>query len=149
MGDRLRGKVAIVTGAGSGIGRATALRFAAEGAAVVVNDLVADAATRVAKEIEAAGGRACAFPGDVSDPRQVEALVREAGVRFGRLDVLVNNAAAVIPGPLEAIADADWRRTQAVTLDGVFYGMRAALPVMAAQGGGAIINIASGAARIP
>jgi meso-butanediol dehydrogenase/(S,S)-butanediol dehydrogenase/diacetyl reductase len=146
MGDRLRGKVAIVTGAGSGIGRATALRFAAEGAKVVVNDLNAEAATRVAKEIEAAGGVAAAFPADVADPRQVEALVREASLRFGRLDVLVNNAAAVIPGPLESISDADWRRTQAVTLDGVFYGMRAALPVMAAQGGGAIINIASGAA---
>jgi len=146
MGDRLRGKVAIVTGAGSGIGRATAIRFAAEGAKVVVNDLDADAATRVTKAIESAGGIAVAFPADVADPRQVEALIREATSRFGRLDVLVNNAAAVIPGPLESIGDADWRRSQAVTLDGVFYGIRAALPVMAAQGGGAIINIASGAA---
>jgi len=146
MGDRLQGKVAIVTGAGSGIGRATAKRFAAEGAKLVVNDLDADAATRVAKEIEAAGGVAAAFPADVADPRQVEALIREATSRFGRLDVLVNNAAAVIPGPLESISDADWRRTQAVTLDGVFFGIRAALPVMAAQGGGSIINIASGAA---
>ncbi len=146
MGDRLRAKVAIVTGAGSGIGRAIALRFAAEGAKVVVNDLNPEAAARVAKEIEAAGGIAAPFPADVADPRQVEALVREATSRFGRLDVLVTNAAAVIAGPLESIADADWRRTQAVTLDGVFYGMRAALPVMAAQGGGAIINVASGAA---
>jgi len=143
---KLSGKVAIVTGAGSGIGRAIALRFAAEGAAVVVNDLVADAAQRTVKEVEAAGGRAQPFPGDVSDPRQVEALVREATARFGRLDVLVNNAAAVVPGPVEALSDADWRRTHAVTLDGVFYGMRAAIPVMAAQGGGAIVNISSGAA---
>ena len=146
MGERLKGKVAIVTGAGSGIGRATARRFAAEGAKLVVNDLDAEAATRVAKEIEAAGGIAAAFPADVADARQVEALIREATSRFGRLDVLVNNAAAVIPGPLESISDADWRRTQAVTLDGVFFGIRAALPVMAAQGGGSIINIASGAA---
>jgi meso-butanediol dehydrogenase/(S,S)-butanediol dehydrogenase/diacetyl reductase len=146
MSDRLRGKVAIVTGAGSGIGRATALRFAAEGAKLVVNDVDADSANRVAKEIGAAGGAAIAFPADVGDPRQVEALVREATFRFGRLDVLVNNAAAVIPGPLESISDAEWRRTQSVTLDGVFYGIRAAVPVMAAQGGGAIINIASGAA---
>jgi meso-butanediol dehydrogenase/(S,S)-butanediol dehydrogenase/diacetyl reductase len=146
MGERLKGKVAVVTGAGSGIGRATALRFAAEGARVVVNDLNAETATRVAKEIEAAGGIATAFPADVADARQVEALIREATSRFGRLDVLVNNAAAVIPGPLESIADADWRRTHAVTLDGVFFGIRAALPVMAAQGGGSIINIASGAA---
>ena len=143
---RLSGKVAIVTGAGSGIGRAIALRFAGEGAAVVVNDLVADSAQRVVKEIEAAGGRAQPFPADVSDPRQVEALVREAVARFGRLDVLVNNAAAVVPGAVEALSDADWRRTQSVTLDGVFYGMRAAIPVMAAQGGGSIVNISSGAA---
>ena len=143
---KLSGKVAVVTGAGSGIGRAIALRFAAEGAAVVVNDLVADAAQKTVKEIEAAGGRAQPFPGDVADPRQVEALVREASTRFGRLDVLVNNAAAVIPGPVEALSDADWRRTQAVTLDGVFHGLRAAIPVMAAQGGGAIVNISSGAA---
>lgn len=143
---KLEGKVAVVTGAGSGIGRAIALRFAAEGAAVVVNDLVADAARRTAAEIEAAGGRARPFPGDVADPRLVEALLREATARFARLDVLVNNAAAVIPGPVEALSDADWRRTQSVTLDGVFHGMRAAIPVMAAQGGGAIVNISSGAA---
>jgi meso-butanediol dehydrogenase/(S,S)-butanediol dehydrogenase/diacetyl reductase len=146
MAERLRGKVALVTGAGSGIGRAIALRFAAEGAAVVVNDLVADAAQRVAKEIEAASGRALAFPGDVADPRQVEAAVRFATTQFGRLDVLVNNAAAVVPGPVESLSDDDWRRTQSVTLDGVFYGIRAALPVMAAQGAGSIINISSGAA---
>ena len=143
---RLKGKVALITGAGSGIGRAIALRFAAEGAAVVVNDLVADAAQRTAKEIEAASGRAQPFPADVADPRQVEALVREATTRFGRLDVLVNNAAAVLPGPVESLSDEAWRRTQSVTLDGVFYGMRAAIPVMAAQGGGAIVNISSGAA---
>ncbi|MFI5317502.1 MAG: SDR family NAD(P)-dependent oxidoreductase [Myxococcota bacterium] len=144
--QRLAGKVALVTGAGSGIGRAIALRFAAEGAALVVNDLVADAAQRVAKEIEEAGGRARPFPADVSDPRQVESLVRFATAQFGRLDVLVNNAAAVVPGAVESLSDADWRRTQSVTLDGVFYGMRAALPIMAAQQSGSIINISSGAA---
>jgi meso-butanediol dehydrogenase / (S,S)-butanediol dehydrogenase / diacetyl reductase len=143
---RLKGKAALVTGAGSGIGRAIARRFAAEGAAVVVNDLVAESALRVVKEIEAANGRALPFPGDVSDPRQVEAAVRFAVAQLGRLDVLVNNAAAVLPGPIETLADDAWRRTQSVTLDGAFYGIRAALPVMAAQGGGAIINISSGAA---
>src|SRR5512139_1090254 len=82
MSGRLAGKVAIVTGAGSGIGRAVALRFAAEGAKVVVNDLVADAAGRVAKEIEAAGGTALPCPGDVGDSRAVEALVRAATAKF-------------------------------------------------------------------
>ena len=146
MAERLRGKVALVTGAGSGIGRAIALRFAAEGAALVVNDLLADAAQRVVKEIEAANGRARAFPADVADARQVEAAVRFAIAQFGRLDVLVNNAAAVLPGAVEGLSDDAWRRTQSVTLDGVFYGMRAALPIMAAQKSGAIINISSGAA---
>jgi meso-butanediol dehydrogenase / (S,S)-butanediol dehydrogenase / diacetyl reductase len=143
---RLQGKVAVVTGAGSGIGRAIARRFAAEGARVVVNDVVADAAQRVAKEIEAADGIAKPYPADVADPRQVDALVRFATAEFGRLDVLVNNAAFVGFGPVEGLSDADWRRTQAVTLDGVFHGMRAALPVMAAQKSGAIVNISSGAA---
>jgi meso-butanediol dehydrogenase/(S,S)-butanediol dehydrogenase/diacetyl reductase len=72
--------------------------------------------------------------------------VRAATAKFGRLDVLVNNAAAVLPGPVESLSDADWRRTLSVTLDGVFFGIRAALPVMAAQGGGSIINVSSGAA---
>lgn len=144
MGERLRDKVALVTGAGSGIGRACALRFAAEGATVFVNDVRADAAAAVVKEIEAAGGRAHAVPGDVADPRQVEEMVASA-TRGGRLDVLVNNAAAPHGALVEDTTDEAWRTVQSVTLDGVFHGVRAALRPMRAQGGGSIINVASGA----
>ena len=146
MGDRLRGVVAIVTGAGSGIGRAIALRFAAESACVVVNDVRADAAESVAKEIACAGREAEAFAADVSDRERVDALVRRAVERYGRLDVMVNNAAAPLPGSVAETSDEDWRTVQSVTLDGTFYGVRAALAVMTPQGGGSIINVSSGAA---
>lgn len=146
MGDRLRDAVAIVTGAGSGIGRATALCFAAEGASVVVNDVRADAAESVAKQIATAGGEAESFPADVSDRARVDALVHRAVERYGRLDVMVNNAAAPLPGSVAETSDEDWRAVQSVTLDGTFYGLRAALAVMLRQGRGSIINVSSGAA---
>ncbi len=146
MADRLRGKVAIVTGAGSGIGRACALRFAAEGARVVVSDVRGDAAEAVAKEIAAVGGTAVALAADVSRREQVDALVRGALERFGRLDVMVNNAAAPLPGSVAETTDEAWRTVQSVTLDGTFFGTRAALVAMAKQGSGSIINVSSGAA---
>jgi NAD(P)-dependent dehydrogenase (short-subunit alcohol dehydrogenase family) len=146
MAERLRGKVAIVTGAGSGIGRACALRFAAEGASVVVADVRADAAEAVAKEIARAGGVATALGTDVSRREDVDALVREAVGRYGRLDVLVNNAAAPLPGSVAETSDESWRAVQATTLDGTFFGLRAALRVMASQGAGSIVNVSSGAA---
>ena len=145
MGDRVRGKVAIVTGAGSGIGRACALRFGAEGARVVVSDVRTDAAVGVAKEIEAAGGSARSAATDVSDPRQVGELVARTQAAFGRVDVMVNNAAAPVGGLLAEMSDENWRRVQSVTLDGVFYGVRAALGVKVPQRSGSIINISSGA----
>jgi meso-butanediol dehydrogenase/(S,S)-butanediol dehydrogenase/diacetyl reductase len=146
MADRLRGKVAIVTGAGSGIGRACALRFANEGARGGVNDVRAAAAQSVAKEIADAGGEAVARPADVSDREQVDALLRAALDHFGRLDVLVNNAAAPLPGSVAATSDEDWRTVHAVTLDGTFFGVRGAVRAMAERGGGSIINVSSGAA---
>lgn len=146
-GGRLSGKVVIVTGAGSGIGRATALRLAEEGARLVVNDVYEDRATTVAKEVEQRGGEALPYPADVSRREEVDALVDATVERFGRLDVLVNNAAAPIGGSLEEVSDEDWQRVQEVTLNGTFYGLRAALRVLVAQGqGGAIINVSSGAA---
>lgn len=145
MSGRLDGKVAVVTGGASGIGRATARRFAAEGAAVVIADLALEGAEAVAAEISAAGGRALARRVDVAVSDEVDALVEAAVSKFGRLDILMNNAAAPHGAPVAATTDADWRRVMSVTLDGVFYGMRAALVRMTEQGSGSILNISSGA----
>ncbi len=145
MAGRLDGKVAVITGAASGIGRATALRFAAEGAAVVVGDLSPQGAEAVASEIAVHGGRAHAVRVDVAISSEVEAIVDEAVRRFGRIDILMNNAASPHGAPVAATTDEDWRRVMSVTLDGVFYGTRAALKRMVEQGSGSILNISSGA----
>ena len=138
------GKTALVTGAGSGIGEAIAKGLAASGARVVVQDLQAQAAERVTAEITAAGGLAHAAAGDVSDPAVVEGLVAQAIAAGGGLNLLVNNAG--IGGPLAPLGEYPldgWRKVMAVNLDGVFYGMRYAIPEMLKAGGGAIVNIAS------
>jgi meso-butanediol dehydrogenase/(S,S)-butanediol dehydrogenase/diacetyl reductase len=145
MAGRLAGKIAIVTAAGQGIGRACAVRFAAEGAVVVVNDIRADAAAEAVAEIAGAGGRASAFVADVGRSERVQAMIADTVARHGRLDVLVNNAASPSYGRVEDMTDEAWRGVFTVTLDATFYGCRAAIPVMAAQGGGSIINTASAA----
>ena len=145
MTDRLKGRVAIVTAAGSGIGRACAERFAAEGAYVVVNDRDAESAEAVVRGITAGGGRAGTFVADVSSSERVTAMIQQTASRHGRLDVLVNNAAAPAFGKVEDMPDELWRAVFAVTLDATFFGMRAAIPIMAAHGGGSIINTASAA----
>ena len=124
-------KVAIVTGAGSGIGAAMARRFAEEGAKVVVADLNEEAAREIAAEIESDGGIAAAVKQDVSDPASVEKSVKFALEKFGRLDVAVNNAG--IGGGNTKLADyslEDWDKVIAVNLSGVFYGMKYQLPAM-------------------
>jgi meso-butanediol dehydrogenase/(S,S)-butanediol dehydrogenase/diacetyl reductase len=137
---KLENKVSVITGAGSGIGAATARLFAAEGARVVIADIDEAAGARVAAEI----GSAAAFcKTDVRNPSQVEAMVKFAVDRFGRLDVLHNNAFYTTAGPVGEMKIDGWLRTISVTLSGVFYGMRFALPQMVAQGGGAIVNMAS------
>jgi NAD(P)-dependent dehydrogenase (short-subunit alcohol dehydrogenase family) len=137
---RLEGKVAIVTGAGSGIGEAVARRFVAEGARVAIGDVDASSGKRVAASL---GESAIAIATDVADPNQVEQLIAGAAERWGGLDVLVNNAGVAVFGDPLAISEADWRRCMAVDLEGAWSGCRAALPRLLARGGGAIVNIIS------
>jgi NAD(P)-dependent dehydrogenase (short-subunit alcohol dehydrogenase family) len=140
----LDGKCAAVTGAASGIGRDVALRFATEGARVAVLDIDGDGAARVASEV---GGSAHAC--DVADSAAVGRSLGEAAAAMGRLDVLVNNAGASHLAPLAATGDEHWRRVLDVNLSGVFYALRAAVPLMLRGGGGAIVNNASGSAPRP
>jgi len=140
----LEGKVAIVTGAGSGIGRAAALRFAREGARVVVADLNAESARTVVEEIQAAGGTGLAVVGDLSDQAVVDQVVQAAVGTFGGVDVLVNNAGIIDRLSAAAdVSDAEWDRIIRVNLTAPFLLTRAALPHMLAKGKGAIVNTAS------
>ncbi len=141
---KLDGKVAIVTGAASGIGRATALLFADEGAKVVVADWHEDDGRRVADEIAGRGGAATFVRVDVSKPEDVEAMVRAAVDTYGRLDVLFNNAG--MEGEQAPTAECtleNWDRVIAVNLKGVFLGMKYGIAAMLRSGGGSIINNAS------
>ncbi len=147
----LRDRIAIVTGAGSGLGRAIALRFAAEGARVViadVSDTPVEGGAPTRDLIEAAGGHGTFRHTDVSDSGAVDALVDETVARHGRLDVMVNNAATYTGTGLVETTDAQWRRVMAVNLDGVFFGCRAAVRQMLRQeplgeARGRIVNLAS------
>ncbi len=138
---RLGNKVAIVTGAGRGIGRAIAIAFAKEGAKVVVNSLHADHAESVAKEIKKSGGVAIAAAGDVSSSKDVTAVFNAAIKKFKKIDILVNNAGVVHTEPLLEITEKEWNETLAVDLKGTFLCSQAAAKVM--KKGGRIINISS------
>ncbi|MFJ4975236.1 SDR family NAD(P)-dependent oxidoreductase [Streptomyces coeruleorubidus] len=143
----LSGKSVIVTGAASGIGRATALRFAGEGARVVVADLNAEGAKSVVGAIESSGGTAVAVTGDLSDSAVVDAVVAAAVDTFGGIDVLVNNAGVMDSMSAAAdVTDAEWERVLRINLTAPFMLTRAALPHMIAAGGGAIVTTASEAA---
>jgi len=141
--DRLAGRVALVTGAASGIGAASARRLAREGAAVLVTDVQDDAGTHVAGQITASGGRAAYAHLDVTAQDQWEAAVTAAVRQFGRLDILVNNAGMVDLAGIEDTSLADWRRTIETDQTGVFLGMKTAAAALAASGHGSVINISS------
>ncbi|MCA9771918.1 MAG: SDR family NAD(P)-dependent oxidoreductase, partial [Myxococcales bacterium] len=147
MGERLKGKVALVTGGGTGIGAATARRFAAEGATVIICGRRKGPLDGIAEEIRAAGGRCEAMPTDVSEERAFTGLIDRVLARHGRLDVLVNGAFFLKAGQIEGMSLEDWRASFRTTLDATFVGTRKALEVMGRQGGGSVINISSTAGQ--
>ncbi len=144
MAGRVAGKIALVTGGGSGIGRAAALAFAREGAKVVISDIAVAGGEETVRMVQAAGGEATFVKADVSKPTAVEALVNKVMETYGRLDCAFNNAG--IEGEIRQTAECseeNWDRTLAINLKGVWLCMKYEIPVMLKQGGGAIVNTAS------
>ena len=143
----MQGKVVVITGASRGIGAAAARVFVAAGAKVALLARSADDIEALAREL---GGDAVSVVCDVADPVSVDAAMAAVLARWGRIDVLINNAGVI--DPIARLADADpvlWARAIDVNLKGVFFGIRAALPIMRAQGGGTILTVSSGAAHAP
>ena len=144
----LTGKVAVITGGGRGIGRAIALKFAAEGAAIVIAARTKSEIEAVAGEIRNSGGRAAAVPADVADEKQCNSLIHAANSQFGKVDLLVNNAGEYGPvKPVEEITPVEWDRVIAVHLRGAYLLTRLVLPEMYARGSGVILNISSLSAK--
>ena len=143
IGVDLQGQVAVVTGASSGIGRAIAERLGRAGAAVVVNSRSQERADEAAQELRSQGVDALGVAADIGDDVQADRMVTAAHERFGRLDVLVNNAGQPSVSPSEDLAPADWRRVIDTDLSGAFYCAQAAARVMLPQGSGVIVNISS------
>lgn len=143
MGDRFAGKVAIVTGAGQGIGRSIALTLARDGADVVVAEMVADRIAPVVQEVEAVGRKALGVHMDVTKDAHVRAVVQQTIDRFGQIDILVNNAGMGLLKNVVDMTDKEWDLQINVNLKGTFYCCRAALPHMIQRRTGSIVNIAS------
>lgn len=139
----LTGKNALVTGAGADVGRAIAFSLAQAGAAVVVNDINPDRAEKVAGEILAAGGKASPWQADVSNRFQVGSLIEAARDTYGKIDLLINAAGVYKVGPMPKVDEWDWRRMLEVNVNGAFFMSQLAGRVMADEGGGVIVNLAS------
>lgn len=140
---RLKDKIAIVTGAGRGLGKGVALKLAREGAKVVVSDVLEANAQAVAAEIEKAGGKAIAVKADIAIKPEVEAMFATAVSQFGPIDILVNNAGINRDGVLHKMSDENWDKVIAVNLTGTFYCLRLAAQQMRERGYGRIVNVAS------
>ena len=142
---RLKGKRAFISGAGSGIGEAAALKFAAEGARVILADIRSPAAEAVAARIAAAGGEAVAVAGDIADPEQCRRMIDEGAQQLGGLDLMFNNAGIVLgedTGPVETPLEI-WEQTIRVNLTGVFLACKFGIPHLLRAGGGSVVNNAS------
>ena len=147
-GTRLAGKVCIVTGGGSGIGRAICLLFGQEGAEVIAADKNPESAAHTVSKLERLGGRGTSLEVDVSLAHSVSGMVDAVVERYGRIDVLVNNAGFGFAATVVETEEADWDRLMSVNLKGVYLGCKYAVPVMICQGGGSIVNTASAAGLV-
>ncbi len=145
--QRFKNKIVLITGSGAGIGRATALAFAREGANVVINALGQPGGLATLADILQAGGRGIFVQGDVSVAEDAAQIVAATLAAFGRLDILINNAGIVHPGRIDTISEEDWDHTFAVNVKGAFLVSSHAVAAMRAQGGGAIVHVASVAAE--
>jgi NADP-dependent 3-hydroxy acid dehydrogenase YdfG len=141
--SNIEGKVVVITGASSGLGEATARHLASQGASVFIGARRMDRLQTVVADIQRAGGQVAAKQVDVTKRREVDAFVQAAVAKFGRMDVLVNNAGLMALGPIDKALVDEWDRMVDINIKGVLYGIAAALPVFARQKGGHIINIAS------
>lgn len=148
MAGKLDGKVALITGASSGIGEATALALAEAGATVAIAARRTDKLDELVKKIEGMGGKAHAFTADVADENQARDMVESANAAFGRIDILVNNAGVMLLGPIVGADTDEWRKMLGINVLGLMYATHAALPLMKAQGSGHIVNISSVAGRV-